>query len=188
MHPDRGMGLGARPADGDVCGRGDPDRRSLRDLHHPAEMGHAGSGRGRHVMIIPSIALSGTRSRCFFINRKPDLSRPSRRRSYTSPVARHPEHAHGCERRGPGPRSTGMGMALLQRNRHMPIVPPMIMAGLRTAVVHDRIAAMPLYRRRRMEEYNSRGISTFMGLSQTNGTKVGIAVFYSHPSNRGPVQ
>src|SRR5690606_19697811 len=91
-------------------------------------------------MIIPSIALSGIRSRCFFINRKPDLSRPSRRRSYTSPVARHPEHTHGCERRGPGPRSTGMGMALLQRHRHMPIVPPMIMDGVRTAVVHNRMS------------------------------------------------
>ncbi|SFF63571.1 hypothetical protein SAMN04488025_10181 [Planifilum fulgidum] len=139
------MGLGARPAGGDVCGRGDPDRRSLRDLHHPAEMGHAGSGRDRHVMIIPSIALSGIRSRCFFINRKPDLSRPSRRRSYTSPVARHPEHTHGCERRGPGPRSTGMGMALLQRNRHMPIVPPMIMDGVRTAVVHNRMSRDAAY-------------------------------------------
>ena len=143
------------------------------------------------IMIIPSIALSGITIPMFFRHQPGNRICPGLHDVGLIlpqlPVIRNTHMAvKGVD---PGPDRHGMGMALLQRHRHMPIVPPVIMAGVRTAVVCT--IASPRCRlidAGGLEEYISRGISTFMGLSQTNGTKVGIAVFYSHPSNRGPVQ
>ena len=124
LHPDSGMGVGARPAGGDVRGRGDPDRRALRicisQRESLAKLVLAVAGM---IMTIPSIALSGITIPMFsVINREPALSRPSRRWSIF-PVAHHPGRACGREKRAPRYPGCGdrMGMTPVQRLRRVEI-------------------------------------------------------------------